>query len=279
VTWKLRIRHTTGYRYRGEVHSSYNEARVTPLSTDRQVAVEASVNVTPATPTFRYWDYWGVLVDAFDVHEPHTELSVVGSSVVETSPATAAPTSATWDDLARPEVVDQFAELLQPTTYVPLLEDDHVVPSLDRAGSPSQAVETAVEWVHDRLEYRKGATDVSTTAADALRIGSGVCQDFTHLTLAVLRRAGIPARYVSGYLYPSESAAVGTTSTGESHAWIEAWTGDWWGFDVTHGRPVAERHVVVGRGRDYGDVSPLKGVYHGAPAEALTVSVEITRLA
>jgi len=106
-----------------------------------------------------------------------------------------------------------------------------------------------------------------------------VCQDFTHLTLAVLRGMGIPARYVSGYLHPSKAAEVGTVSTGESHAWVEAWTGDWWGFDPTHLGPVGERHVVVGRGRDYADVSPLKGVYHGAPAEALTVSVEITRLA
>ena len=278
MTWRLRIRHTTGYRYKGEVRSSYNEARVTPLSTDRQVAVEASVDVTPATRSYRYWDYWGTLVDAFDVHEPHTELSVVGTSVVETSPPDDPAETAGWDDLARPENRDRFAELLGPTAYVPVI-DDGLEDAPRRDGlSPSEAVQAAADWVHDRLEYAKGVTDVGTTAADALQIGGGVCQDYAHLTLAVLRRMGIPARYVSGYLHPRSSAEVGTTATGESHAWVEAWTGEWWGFDPTHGGPVGERHVVVGRARDYADVSPLRGIYHGAPAEGLTVSVEITRL-
>jgi transglutaminase-like putative cysteine protease len=278
MSWRLRIRHTTGYRYKGEVRSSYNEARVTPLSTDRQVAVEASVDVMPPTRTYRYWDYWGTLVDAFDVHEPHTELSVVGTSVVETSSPDEPAEAASWDDLASPENRDRYAELLGPSTYVPVIEEG-LEDAPDRDGlSPSRAVEAAAAWVHDRLEYSKGATDVGTTALDALRIGGGVCQDFAHLTLAVLRRMGIPARYVSGYLHPRSSAEVGTTATGESHAWVEAWTGEWWGFDPTHGGPVGERHVVVGRARDYADVSPLRGIYHGAPAEGLTVSVEITRL-
>ena len=278
MSWRLRIRHTTGYRYKGEVRSSYNEARVTPLSTDRQVAVEASVDVVPPTRTYRYWDYWGTLVDAFDVHEPHTELSVVGTSVVETSAPDVPADTAGWDDLASPENCDRYAELLGPTTYVPVI-DEGLGDAPGRDGlSPSQAVEAAAGWVHDRLEYAKGATEVGTTAHDALRIGAGVCQDFAHLTLAVLRRMGIPARYVSGYLHPRSSAEVGTTATGESHAWVEAWTGEWWGFDPTHGGPVGERHVVVGRARDYADVSPLRGIYHGAPAEGLTVSVEITRL-
>jgi transglutaminase-like putative cysteine protease len=280
VSWRLRVRHTTGYRYAGEVSSSYNEARVTPLSTDRQVALEASVTVTPSTRTFRYWDYWGTLVDAFDVHEPHTELSVVGTSVVETSPASPPPDEASWDDLSGPDVSGGFAELLAPTTYVPAISDEELdgAPSPASAPTPVHAVDAAAAWVHDRLRYVKGTTEVGTTAADALRIGSGVCQDFTHLTLAVLRRMGIPARYASGYLHPWSDAETDTTATGESHAWVEAWTGDWWGYDPTHGRPVGERHVLVGRGRDYGDVSPLRGVYHGGRAEALTVSVEISRL-
>ncbi|HWG73921.1 MAG TPA: transglutaminase family protein [Acidimicrobiales bacterium] len=277
MTWKLRIRHATGYRYRGEVTSSYNEARVTPLSTDRQVAVETAVEVAPATRTFRYWDYWGTLVDAFDLHQSHTELSVVGTSVVETSPPLEPCTTAGWDDLASGKVINRFAELLAPSSSVPAMAG--VGPEPDRSLPPVEAVEAAAAWVHGRLRYGKGATDVGTTAADALRIGAGVCQDFAHLTLAVLRGMGIPARYVSGYLHPSEAAEVGTVSTGESHAWVEAWTGDWWGFDPTHRCPVGERHVAVGRARDYVDVSPLRGVYHGAPAETLTVSVEITRLA
>lgn len=277
MSWTLRIRHATGYRYRDKgVTSSYNEARVTPLSTVRQVAVETAVEVTPATRTYRYWDYWGTLVDAFDIHEPHTELSVVGTSVVETLPPLEPALTAGWDELASDPVRDRYAELLAPTSYVPALPG--VGPAPDRSRPPAEAVEAAAAWVHDRLAYGKGTTTVATTAADALRIGSGVCQDFAHLTLAVLRGMGIPARYVSGYLHPSGAPETGTAATGESHAWVEAWTGDWWAFDPTHLDQVGERHVAVGRGRDYADVSPLKGVYHGAPAEALTVSVEITRL-
>ncbi|MFN2607668.1 MAG: transglutaminase domain-containing protein [Acidimicrobiales bacterium] len=277
MTWTLQIRHASGYHYRGEVTSSYNEARVTPLTTERQTAVETAVEVTPATRTYRYWDYWSTLVDAFDVHRPHTDLSVVGTSVVETMAPPPPSTAAGWADLTSEVVTDRFAELLAPTSYVPELPG--VGPEPDRSRPPAEAVEAAAAWVHDRLRYAKGTTDVTTTAADALRIGSGVCQDFTHLTLAVLRGSGIPARYVSGYLHPSSHADVGSPATGESHAWIEAWTGDWWGFDPTHLGPVGERHVAVGRARDYADVAPLKGIYHGSPAEALTVSVEITRLA
>lgn len=272
----MRIRHATGYRYQGEVKSSYNEARVTPLSTDRQLALEAAVEVTPATRTYRYWDYWGTLVDAFDLDQPHTELSVVGTSVVETSPPAEPFTTAGWDDLMSDAVRDRYAELLAPTSLVPAMAD--VWAAADHGRPVAEAVEAASAWVHETLVYGKGTTNVSTTAVDALRIGSGVCQDFAHLTLAVLRGMGIPARYVSGYLHPSNDPGIGTPASGESHAWVEAWTGDWWGFDPTHLGRVGERHVAVGRGRDYSDVSPLKGVYSGAPAEALTVSVEITRL-
>ncbi len=276
MSWTMRIRHATGYRYQGEVKSSYNEARVTPLSTDRQLALEAAVEVSPATRTYRYWDYWGTLVDAFDLDQPHTELSVVGTSVVETSPPVEPFTSAGWEDLMSDVVKDRYAELLAPTTLVPAMAD--VWSEADRGRPAAEAVEAASSWVHETLAYGKGTTNVSTTAADALRVGSGVCQDFAHLTLGVLRGMGIPARYVSGYLHPSHDPGIGTPATGESHAWVEAWTGDWWGFDPTHLHRVGERHVAVGRGRDYSDVSPLKGVYSGAPAEGLTVTVEITRL-
>lgn len=283
MSWRLSIRHTSGYHYAGEVSSSYNEARVTPLSTDRQVALETTVTVTPTVPIYRYWDYWGTLVDAFDVHVPHTELSVVGESIVETSPPETSSPVASWNDLRRPEVGDSFAELLAPTARVPDLsgfdEMSELLPRLASSPTPEAAVAATVDWVRGRLSYQKGSTEVTSTAADALLGGTGVCQDYTHLTLAVLRGIGIPARYVSGYLYPSSDAPVGTTATGESHAWVEAWAGEWWGVDPTHGRPVGERHVVVGRGREYGDVAPLKGLYHGAPATAMNVSVELTRLA
>jgi transglutaminase-like putative cysteine protease len=278
VSWRVAIRHRTAYRYAGDVRSSYNEARVTPLTTHRQLVVEADVRVTPATPTFRYWDYWGTMVDAFDVHEPHTELAVTGTSVVETSPPHP-PADITWVDVASAEVCDQLAELLAPTGYVSEIEEvTEAALSMARTGSPANACEQAAEWVRDRLRHEKGTTDVSTTAAEALRIGTGVCQDYAHLALALVRAMGIPARYVSGYIFPSHEADVGMDVAGQSHAWVEAWTGDWYALDPTHGIPVGERHVVVARGRDYDDVAPLRGIYHGGPAQGLEVTVDLTRL-
>ena len=280
MSWRVSIRHRTSYRYSGEVWSSYNEARVTPLTTDRQLVVEAAVRVSPSVPTFRYWDYWGTMVDAFDVHEPHTELVVTGSSVVETS--TKPPrTTVGWDELRQPDVADRFAELLRPTTYVPLADGIADAAAEVGAGAPEPAAacETVVDWVRDRLTYGKGETTVSTTANEALEIGTGVCQDFAHVALAMLRAIGIPARYASGYMFPSAKADVGEDVGGQSHAWVEAWTGDWYALDPTHGEAVGERHVLVARGRDYADVPPLKGVYRGAPAEALEVAVGLTRMA
>ena len=118
-----------------------------------------------------------------------------------------------------------------------------------------------------------------STAGDAWRAREGVCQDYAHVTLVLLRAMGIPARYVSGYLHTDPDAALGAVVRGESHAWIEAWTGGWWAYDPTNGIGVGERHVWVATGRDYADVAPLKGIYSGSGASALDVSVEISRLA
>lgn len=281
MTWRLRISHRTGFRYRSEVVSSYNEARIMPLSTPEQLVIDAAVTIEPRTPTFRYWDYWGTLVHAFDIHDAHVELAVTGTSVVETSPPRTDVLAVGWDDLTPTEVCDRFAEYLCPTEYVPL-DDPEVQRAAEglRSGrSPAETCDAVSGWVRERLRYERGTTNVKTTATDALHAGAGVCQDFAHLTLALLRTVGIPARYVSGYLHPSADAPVGETAQGQSHAWVEAWLGEWLPFDTTNGKPVGERHVVVGRARDYADVSPLKGIYHGGAAEALAVTVELTRLA
>ena len=118
--------------------------------------------------------------------------------------------------------------------------------------------------VNERVAYVPGSTGVQTNAVEAWQLGQGVCQDIAHVTLSLLRQAGVPARYVSGYLHPAKEPPVGETVTGESHAWVEAWLGNWWGFDPTNGIPAGERHVVVASARDYSDLPPLKGVYAGA---------------
>jgi transglutaminase-like putative cysteine protease len=143
---------------------------------------------------------------------------------------------------------------------------------------PASAVHRASELVREQLTYRAGATGVRTTAAEAWEARSGVCQDFAHVAIVLLRQAGVPARYVSGYLHPKVTPEVGSTVVGESHAWIEAWVGDWMAVDPTNDSPVGQRHVLVGRARDYRDVSPFRGIYAGAGGSTLQVSVEITRL-
>ncbi len=280
MTWRIGIRHVTGYSYERPVTSSYNEARITPISSDRQLALESTVGVSPAAPVYRYWDWWGTLVHSFDLQHPHDELVVTGSSIVETSgPVDPPPSPVTWAQLAGEDVRDRFAELLAPSRYVPL--DHDVMDAARDLGDdiePLEACAAVVAYVRERLRYQRGTTTVSTRANDALRIGSGVCQDFTHVALALLRARGIPARYVSGYLHPSSEAEPGRAMAGQSHAWLEAWVGDWVPFDPTNGGPVGERHVVVGRARDYADLAPLNGIFHGGPAKALGVTVELTRL-
>ena len=133
--------------------------------------------------------------------------------------------------------------------------------------------------MHGELEYVPGTTGVHSSGVDALREGKGVCQDFAHLTLILLRGMGIPARYVSGYLHPKRNAKVGDTVEGQSHAWIQAWTGDWWHYDPTNDKDINEQYISVGVGRDYADVTPLKGIYSGEGSTDLDVVVEITRLA
>lgn len=280
MSWRIRILHRTGYHYASAVEASYNEARITPLSTPRQLTLESSVEISPSAGIYRYWDYWSTLVHAFDVHVPHSELVVTGTSVVETTPEDPVEITLGWDDLHQRSVTDRFAELLAATAHVPF-DPAVTAPARELASGldPRTSCDAVVDWVRSQLRYERGTTNVSSSGTEALAHGVGVCQDFAHLTLAALRTLGIPARYVSGYLYPDTEAEVGDTVQGESHAWVEAWIGDWVELEPTSSSEVGYRHVVVGRGRDYTDVAPLKGVYRGGECTALGVSVELTRLA
>ncbi|MGH9019815.1 MAG: transglutaminase-like domain-containing protein, partial [Acidimicrobiales bacterium] len=132
--------------------------------------------------------------------------------------------------------------------------------------------------VRGHVAYERGVTVVSSTAQEVWIQGRGVCQDLTHVTIAALRHVGVPARYVSGYFLSRPDVEVGEVVTGESHAWVEYFASDWRAVDPTNGGPIGVHHVVVAKGREYGDVAPLKGVYHGGPSSALGVTVEMSRL-
>ncbi len=278
--WRLRVVHTTGYAYESAVTASYNEARLTPRSNTRQNVILNRVETIPATRSYRYIDYWGTAVTAFDLHAPHTDLTVTSSSVVETEQPEPPVTGIGWGDLQSEAVIDRFDELLRPTGHTPASKKvASVGKKIAKSHQPAEAVVAAAEWVRGEVDYLPGTTSVHSSGLDALNEGKGVCQDFVHLSLMLLRGMGIPARYVSGYLHPKRAAVVGDTVDGRSHAWIEAWTGAWWDYDPTNNAGITEQYVSVGAGRDYTDVSPLKGIYSGEGATDLDVVVEITRLA
>lgn len=276
MSWRLKVRHSSGFRYSAPVRASYNEARITPLSTPQQSTIQAEVLVEPRASTYLYWDYWGTLVHAFELHDAHEELTVIGTATVETATAPPFTGDASWAEVT--EAADRFAELLAPSAHIPV--DESVTSWAAQAGaaSPAETLHSVVELVRDRLAYVPGATGVSTSAVEAFQQCEGVCQDFAHLAIGALRSLGVPARYVSGYLHPDPDAAVGATVVGQSHAWVEAWLGEWVPIDPTNGSTPEDHHVVVARGRDYADVSPLRGIFSGGRAERLAVSVELTRV-
>jgi len=277
---RLSITHRTGYRYSDVVNASFNEVRMTPATVDGQQLLSHSIDVQPLSPIQSYVDYWGAHVEAFDVHVPHRILEIIATSTVDTPPMRIWEPRTSWSELADPALRDQLCEYLTPTEYVDLAITDEREPLVrDMRGepTPAAAVTLAIEAVRDRIDYVSGATSVTTTASQAWSEGRGVCQDFAHATLSLLRGAGIPARYVSGYLH-TEEPAVGRTVTGESHAWVEYWDEGWCAVDPTNDRAVGSAHVIVARGRDYADVPPLNGIYAGGASEGLGVSVDITQL-
>jgi transglutaminase-like putative cysteine protease len=277
--WRLKIAHRTQVRYGGQARESYNEARMTPPTLRRQVALETRISTDSSVPIWTYSDYWGAVVSSFDIQPAHDELVIDARSTVETMPPP--PTgSLPWPELRERAATGRLQEFCTPTRRTT------VGPALAQAARERTADadphETAAEiaaWVSDRVAYVQGVTGVQTSAQEAWDKGQGVCQDMAHLTVGLLREVGLPARYVSGYLHPQAEAGPGDEMQGQSHAWVEYWAGGWVACDPTTRAQVGERHVVVAAGRDYGDVPPLKGIYHGAPGSTMTVTVTVTRLA
>jgi transglutaminase-like putative cysteine protease len=242
VSWLLEIVHETRMHYQGAARASYNEARMTPLTLPSQTALQTRVSVGNGTPVWAYPRAWDELRAGADTGLVAEYLAATPRTTVDTA----------------------LAEAARERT---------------RGADPLETASAIAGWVRDRVEYMPGATEVQTSAQEAWDKGQGVCQDIAHLTVALLRETGLPARYVSGYLHPRPEAGLGQAIAGQSHAWVEYWAGDWVAADPTNQASVGEGHVVVARGRDYADVPPLKGIYHGAPSVAMDVTVEVTRLA
>lgn len=279
---RYRVQHTSRYEYDRGVTASINEARLTPKQTPWQTTLESSLAIEPVTWTHRYTDYWGTDVRVFEAIVGHRELTVRASSLVEIDSSRRPEGSAPeWTDLASPTLRDEHAEFLAQTPATePPAELAALAAGIAADHSPTDTARLIGEAVHAAMTYRTGVTEVHTTATEAWAERSGVCQDYAHLVVGALRHVGLPARYVSGYLHPAADPQVGDSARGESHAWVEGWLGEWTPQDPTNLAPVTDRHLVIGSGRDYGDVPPIKGIVAGPHESAdLTVEVELTRLA
>ncbi len=282
MSWRISIDHNTTYTYAEPLRSQHNELRITPRDTPRQFTLEHNLTINPATNIYRYKDYFGTRVACFAIEEPHQTLQVSGHSLVET--ASGAPHSAkapiSWTALQSPSVKDKFCEYLSATAFTDYSQAyEEIVLEMKKCATPGIAIHTLCTWIRDSIVYSPGSTHVNTTASDVMRNRAGVCQDFVHLALAIMRQADIPCRYASGYLYPVDQGDIGEVVLGESHAWCEAWLGDWYGVDPTNDMAVAERHVLVGWGRDYSDIAPVKGVINGNPQASMAVEVTLCRVA
>jgi transglutaminase-like putative cysteine protease len=278
---RLRIKHMTGFKYGGEVTASYNEARMLPTSGDGQLVLYSNLEILPMSAHHTYLDYWGSRVSSFEILTPHRELALTATSLVEVRPRDHPQHEVSWADLGvAAELAIEYVEQRKQTKRT---EPPAEVVALARTiaestDDPCEAALAICVKIGESVEYMQGVTGVHTTAAEAWTHRKGVCQDIAHLALGALRSVGIPARYVSGYLHPKPNAGIGETVAGESHAWVEWFCGDQWrGFDPTNQIAIGDRHVAVGRGRDYNDVPPLRGVYAGPFKSVLFVTVEITR--
>jgi transglutaminase-like putative cysteine protease len=273
----LSIRHHTGFTYDGVAKASYNEARMTPRSLSTQQVQSSKFAVRPVVPLSTHVDYFGTVVSAFDIQETHPRLEVEAVSHVE-SWAASLESPLGWAELRSPALVDRFCEYLLATPRTALAREVTAeVGAWLRLADVHECAAAAADFVRREISYVPGATTVSATAQEAWGRREGVCQDITHVTIGLLRAMGVPARYVSGYLYPEDQPSVDDVVEGQSHAWVEYFSGAWTGIDPTNGVRETERHIIVGHGRDYDDVAPLKGIYQGPASTQLGVVVEMRR--
>jgi transglutaminase-like putative cysteine protease len=288
------IRYLTKYAYDADVVDNLNALRVRPAVNARQRVDEFTIRLSPDARLTRHNDYFGTEVVEFEITRPHHELTIDVRARVATSQQPA-PEPSSWEALRSHEYREAGGEFLLQTDDAaghPMLEE--LIAATAVAGDPLSAVLLLCDLIPDQFEYRQGATYVDSRLTDVLDGGAGVCQDFVHLALCVLRHHGIAARYVSGYLFTTGSDEEGNDVDAlldsresvevETHAWIEALLAvkdgepHWVSTDPTNRGLASERHVKIGHGRYYVDVPPIRGVYRGVANAKLDASVTMTRV-
>jgi transglutaminase-like putative cysteine protease len=272
----LEIQHETHLAYTEPVTESIAEMRMEPVSDSEQSCRSFHLSVSPPTGVFRFVDGFGNRVHHFNVLTPHLEMRVLAASVVETHrriPDLASSTALFPLDGELPLEMLDFLHLRGPVRRSEKL--DSLVETLQvRSGMRLAEVVSAVSrHIHTHFQYARYVTLASSPIDDILAHGKGVCQDFTHLMIAILRARGMPARYVSGYIHRPEKES-------QSHAWCEVWLPDlgWVGIDPTNDQLADELFVKVAIGRDFTDVPPNKGLFKGKAAETIFVRVETRTL-
>jgi transglutaminase-like putative cysteine protease len=279
------IRHFTRYRYSHLVWQSIMEVRMHPRSEGNQRCFVFQLSVNPRARIFGYTDSYGNLVHHFDLPSRHSQLTIVTDALVNIEDQPRIPESMeyeAWGELEQLVEKNDYWDMLMPSHFArssPELEDlAREIGATERDGrSPLAFLMDITSGVHRSFNYVKKSTAVNSPIEHALRSRQGVCQDFAHIMIALVRNARIPCRYVSGYLYHG-SEDGNPAADGATHAWVEALMPGvgWVGFDPTTNRPAGERHIRTATGRDYADVPPTMGVMKGKADTQLQVRVRVT---
>lgn len=280
----FRIRHATRFAYEAPAYESYNEIRLHPIDGLGQRVLAFDLHVEPHASIFEFRDYFGNRAHSISIYPRHGALEIVTTALVERSPDFGGrPVEVPFDRyLADDETrTRENSDQLTASRYVPFserLRRFFWMARPHRSEDVTEYVMRVICFIRDQFGYDTGTTHVHSNLDEILNAGGGVCQDFAHLALGVLRLAGVPARYVSGYLAPAPGMDA-TLEEQASHAWIEALLPGmgWTGFDPTHRCRTDIRHIRVAVGRDYSDAAPIHGVYRSA-ASHNTMSVELVVL-
>lgn len=276
------IRHVTHFRYSGYIRESLMEVRMQPRSDALQRCHRFHLSTIPAARVLAYRDYLGNVVHHFDVPGRHNQLVLTTEALVDIDPPTH---PSVYDDPTTWDAVDDLAasndafDFVLPSRFAKPgqeLADFIRDTGIQRETTPLQTALLVNTRIYRAFEYAPDATHVHSPIADALRERKGVCQDFAHVMIAVLRGLGIPCRYVSGYLF-HRLEDHDRVSEDASHAWVEALLPElgWVGLDPTHDSICTDRHIRTAVGRDYADVPPTRGVYKGDASETLSVAVSV----
>ena len=276
------IRHLTRFRYERPVSESIMEVRMHPRSDQSQHCLAFSLSVSPRCRVFSYRDQYGNNVQHFDIPGDHDQLVIVAESLVEqqmemTVPAFLSPDA--WGALDAMVAEGDYGEMLLPSTFAlptPALLQMAKELNAVRRDDPLLVVHELNKRIYEYFEYVPRSTRVDSPIDEAIASHQGVCQDFAHTMIALLRHIGIPARYVSGYLYRGREDHDRSTPDA-SHAWVEVLMPhlNWVGFDPTNDLIAYNRHIRTAVGRDYSDVPPTHGVFRGKTASELYVTVQV----